>query len=86
MYNENRVNLLRPLLVLLIVTTLLVLFGCADNNTTTTKRPGEAKQRIYGKEETYYAGVTYQIIEVDGIEYITSNLGGIYILVKDNKQ
>lgn len=64
---------------------LFTLFGCYDNVTATIKRPGEAKQRIYGKEETYYQSTKYQIIEVDGIEYVASNLGGICPLVKNNK-
>lgn len=68
------------------VMLVVLLFGCADNSTSTIKTENEAKQRIYGKESTFYKGRMYHIIEVDGIEYIASYGGGICPLVKNNRQ
>lgn len=60
----------------------VIFYSCADGITKTTKRDGEAKQRIIGKEYTVYEHHGYQIIEVDGIEYISSYSGGICPLKK----
>ena len=66
----------------LLIFVLFLFVSCADNITYTIKGELEANQRIYGKEYTIYKGRGYQIIEVDGIEYITNTTGGIYPLVK----
>jgi hypothetical protein len=60
----------------------IILVSCADNHSETIKRKGEQKQRIYGKESTVYRSVDYHIIEVDGVEYITTYSGGFYPLIK----
>ena len=64
-----------------IVLFAVIFTSCVDNKTTTTKKQGEDKQRIIGKEHTVYNGRSYQIIEVDGVEYICRTEGGIYPLV-----
>jgi hypothetical protein len=66
----------------ILIFALFLFVSCADNTTTTIKREQEANQRIYGKEYTIYKGTGYQIIEVDGVEYITTTRGGICPLVK----
>ncbi len=80
-FSINRLTLAFASLLLAVV----LLSGCADNETTTIKRENEAQQRIYGKESTIYKGREYHIIEVDGVEYITSYGGGICPLVKNNR-
>ena len=59
-----------------------ILFSC--KNESTSKPRNEKKHRIIGKEYTGYKGTGYQIIEVDGVEYITTTSGGICPLVKQN--
>ena len=71
------------------LSTLLVFIlfsGCAENKTSKDKRKNESQQRIYGKEATSFNGREYHIIEVDGVEYITSYGGGICPLVKNESQ
>ena len=67
---------------ILILLSAITLCGCVENATKTTKRIGEAQCRIIGKEYTCYEGYAYQIIEIDGQEYISPAHGGIYPLVK----
>lgn len=53
---------------------LFFLIGCDME----LKKPPTS--RIVGKDYITYVGMQYQIIEVDGIEYLTSSKGGIYPL------
>lgn len=69
-------------LIFLTLATIL-LTGCAENGVKTTKNPGEPQCRIRGKEHTVYSGYGYQIIEIDGVEYVAPSTGGICPLVKD---
>lgn len=57
-----------------------------DNLQTNSGVVTKKTQRIIGKESTVYKGVGYQIIEVDGIEYLSCSSGGICPLVKTNPQ
>lgn len=62
---------------------IVVLSSCADNGQDKSiKRPGENSVRIIGKEYTVYKGYGYQIIEIDGQEYVSTSAGGICPLVK----
>ena len=49
---------------------------------STSSRRSYTKGRIILKDETYIDGYPHYIIEVDGVEYLTSYYGGIYPLVK----
>jgi hypothetical protein len=77
-------NLIKQTHFALYILLVAVITSCADGNTTTTKREGEAQQRIVGKEYTVYDGRGYQIIEIDGVEYVSASSGGICPLVNGN--
>lgn len=74
-------NLIKRAYFAIYILLVSVITSCADGDTTTTKREGEAQQRIVGKESTMYNGRRYQIIEIDGVEYISASSGGICPLV-----
>lgn len=61
--------------IVIFFTLALLLARSCENE---SKNKIESKQRIIGKENVRYKGIKYQIIEVDGREYITTNQGGIY--------
>jgi hypothetical protein len=68
----------------IVFSAILLLLSCSNNGTRrSVKKDGENPQRIIGKESTVYDFYRYQIIEVDGVEYIATCQGGIYPLVKD---
>jgi hypothetical protein len=70
--------------VFYVIMLVALLSSCLDGKTTTTKRSGEKDptQRIVGKGYIEYEGVGYQIVEIDGTEYISSTSGGICRLEK----
>lgn len=73
-------------LFLLFAPIASMLTSCSDFNTTTPKdNQGKIlnKQRIHGVETTTFDGIDYQILEVDGHEYLSRTQGGICPLVKD---
>jgi hypothetical protein len=67
----------------IILLAIFLFSSCADNTTSTFKSDNKTKQRIFAKESAIYRGAAYHIIEVDGVEYIASNRGGICPLVKN---
>lgn len=78
----KNMNFKRIIITCLYSIVATVVISCADGSTETTKREGEELQRIIGKEYTVYGGRGYQILEVDGVEYIANTNGGICLLVK----
>jgi hypothetical protein len=58
---------------------IILLTGCIE---VTPTPDSEYYQRVQGKGGFVYRGVGYQIIEVDGIEYISCGNGGICPLKK----
>jgi hypothetical protein len=63
--------------------TLAVATLFASCTTTPVDKNAETSHRIVGKEHNVYDGVSYQIIEVDGVEYLCAYQGGMCPLVKD---
>lgn len=51
--------------------------------TSCGKKDNDNTKRIIGKEHTTYKGMVYQIIEVDGVEYLCTHDGGICPLAND---
>lgn len=78
--NMDKTNFLYAILIVALLS--IILCSCVDGTTQTTKKVGEAKQRIIGKEYTMYQSIGYQIIEIDGVEYVCMDGGGICPLVK----
>ena len=70
--------------IFIVAITLLALNSC--NESTGALEPVKLKntQRIICKEYTTIEGISYHIIEVDSIEYLTSYRGGICPLIKNN--
>jgi hypothetical protein len=78
--------------VLLSVIVVYSLSGCVkkeeqlgfkiNSNKSTAPRKKATPKRIRLKETTHFTYWTYQIVEVDGIEYLTNEKGGICPLVK----
>jgi hypothetical protein len=65
--------------VLILAIAALGLTGCGDRPSSDS----EVGKRIKFKYSNNEGQFQYEIIEVDGIEYLTSSRGGIYPLVKD---
>lgn len=69
---------------------IILLAGCGetpiqvDKSRTINAQNSTEKQRIKGKGSFTYDGIFYQIIEVDGVEYLTQYGGGIVCLEKDS--
>jgi hypothetical protein len=61
---------------LILLVFAIILNSCDDAQTTPT-------DRITIKESTLPSDFRYEIIEVDGVEYLCSSRGGICPLVKD---
>lgn len=80
--NKEPIKVAAKRLSYLLFLSVVFLFGCVDSVTETTKREGEAEQRIIGKEQTVYKMTEYQIIEVDGVEYLSNSNGGMCPLIK----
>jgi hypothetical protein len=64
---------------LILFATAIILSSC---DTVVVDPKSEISHRIVGKEHNVYGGHGYQIIEVDGVEYIAVSEGGICPLVK----
>lgn len=64
----------------LIIVLAIALSSCS---TASTDANEETSHRIIGKEYTVYHGAGYQIIEVDGKEFIASTNGGLCPLLID---
>lgn len=63
---------------LIALTTVLIFSSCSKNET------GDEDSRIkFIERDRSKSSFLYEIIEVDGVEYIASSRGGIYPLVKD---
>jgi hypothetical protein len=72
--------------ITLIAIALISLSSCADYSTTTPKdNTGKplTPQRIHGVESTVYDGITYNIVEVDGNEFLCQYNGGMCLIPKD---
>lgn len=67
-------------IVLFVVIATIALISCT---TAPVDKNAESSKRIIGKEYNVYGGYGYQIIEVDGQEYLSMTGGGICPLVKD---
>ena len=61
----------------------IALISLASCNSVPIDKNAETSHRIIGKEYQVYEGYVYQIIEVDGKEYISCASGGMCPLVKD---
>ena len=61
----------------------IALISLASCSTTPIDPKAETSHRIIGKEHNVYEGIGYQIIEVDGVEYLNADHGGMCVLVKD---
>jgi hypothetical protein len=66
--------------ITIIAIALISLSSCS---TAPLDKSFENSHRIIGKEYHVVEGYGYQIIEVDGVEYIAMTGGGICPLVKD---
>jgi hypothetical protein len=64
---------------LILLVFAITLSSCDDAETT----PTITTQRITIKESTLPSNFRYEIIEVNGVEYLCSSRGGICPLVKD---
>lgn len=69
-----------------LILVVILLSSCSDNSTSNVKivnEANEANKRIHLKAFERCDIEWYQIIEVDGVEYIAPTNGGICPLVKD---
>jgi uncharacterized lipoprotein YehR (DUF1307 family) len=64
--------------ILIALTLVLVLTGCGNSEEAKT----QVEPRIKGKG-VFHLYATYEIIEIDGVEYVATYNGGICPLVKD---
>lgn len=71
---------------------VMFLISCSDNvdhqsqskyGIESRQIKGNLNKRIFCKEITIINGERYRILEVDGIEYLTTSYGGIVPLVKN---
>ncbi len=60
----------------IIISLAIVITSCS------TVEVREGNNRVIGKEYNVYQGQVYRIIEIDGVEYISTTNGGICPLIK----
>ena len=61
----------------------IALISLASCTTTTVDVNAETSHRIITKESRQYEGVSYQIMEVDGHEFLCQYHGGMCLIPKD---
>lgn len=69
-------------IILIAIVFIIFISGC---DTAQVDKNSEVSHRIIGKEYNVYDGTGYQIIEVDGVEYLSKTSGGICPLVDTTK-
>ena len=62
---------------------ILIALAFASCNTVPVDKDVETSHRIIGKEYNIYEGHSYQIIEVDGHEFLCQYNGGMCLIPKD---
>lgn len=73
-------NYMKKLIIFLLIILGVTLFLTSCDKTCDSEDP----KRIIGNESTLYGGHIYQIIEVDGVEYLCSGDGGICPITKND--
>lgn len=72
---------MKKLIIFLLIILGVTLFLTSCDKTCDSE---DSTNRIIGKESTLYRGHVYQIIEVDGAEYLCSASGGICPITKND--
>lgn len=68
--------------ILIALTFLFMLTGCGNSEAEKTKQTTQTNSRIKSKG-VFHLYATYEIIEIDGVEYVSTYQGGLCPLVKD---
>ena len=71
---------MKRILILVTIISSAAFLSCSNKVDEPNKVSG--KSRIILKEDKIFSGAKYSIIEVDGVEYLCQNNGGICPLVK----
>jgi hypothetical protein len=69
---------MKKIYLFIILGAIFLLNSCGE------KTGNDDPKRIIGNESTLYGGHIYQIIEVDGVEYLCSGDGGICPITKND--